>query len=213
MTQELQELLEKIKREGVDKARSEADEIVTQAREQAKRHLEDAKQKADKLRREAERDAQAFEQRAEQSLRQAARDLLLQVEKSLITRCEQLLRSEVDQSLADEARLTDWISKAVTAYLKDDGSSIEVVLGGQAAAQAEGLRARLRQEAAEGKGVEIRGDTLFPNGFSLRLAEGRIEHTFTSEAITEALSRLLRPQLAALFKPEDGKGEPSRPRP
>lgn len=212
MTQELQELLEKIKREGVDKARAEAEEIVTQAREQAKQQLEQAKREADKLRREAERDAQAFEQRAEQSLRQAARDLLLQVEKSLIKRCEQLLRSEVDQVVSDKALLSRWISEAITTYLKDDEKSIEVMLGGKAAAHAEALRARLSQEAAKGKGLEIRGDKLFPNGFSLKLAEGRIEHTFTSESITEALSLLLRPQLAALFNPEEEEGKPSQDR-
>ncbi len=69
-----------------------------------------------------------------------------------------------------------------------------------AAGQTAGLLERLRKEAASKQGVTITPNTAFPEGFTLRLQDGRVTHSFTTEAITAALARLLRPQLAKLVR-------------
>ena len=203
MTEELQQLLDRIRSEGVDKAQNEANVILENARKEATELVAQAKTESEAFRSEAQRDADAFAKRAEESLRQAARDVLIQVEQDLVKRFERVLLDDVEKTVADETTLTAWIADAVAAYLKGGAKEIEVVLGGGIAAQAAGLVERLRGDAATAKGVVITPSPAFPNGFTLRLEGGRIEHSFTAEAITAALSRLLRPQLAKLIQPTE----------
>ena len=66
MTEDLQQLLDRIRREGVEKAETEAKAIVEAARKEAAETLAKAKTEAEGLRKEAEKDAKAFAQRAEQ---------------------------------------------------------------------------------------------------------------------------------------------------
>lgn len=199
MTQELQHLLTHIRTEGVDKAKAEADAIRAEAKAEADAILAKAKTEAASLRQEAERDAAAFERRGQESLRQAARDVRLQVEQDLAKTIETLLRQAVDSATADSDSLRQWISAAVSAYTSGQ-DDIEVVLGGDAAKLAEALTAQLRDQASRPEGVRVSPSPAFPNGFLLRLEGGRIEQSFTADAITAALSRLLRPRLADLFK-------------
>jgi|LFRM01.1.fsa_nt_gb V/A-type H+-transporting ATPase subunit E len=201
MTEELQQLLDRIRTEGVEKAQAEAQALVEQARREAGEIVARAEAEAKAFRETAQRDADAYQRRAEQSIRQAARDVLIQVEQDLVKRFEGLLSREVGAAVADEASFRRWVSEAVAAYLKGGDKEVEVVVGGGAAAQAAGLLARLRQEAGTGQGITIASNPAFPAGFTLRLQGGRVAYSFTAEAITAALARLLRPQLAKLLAP------------
>ena len=56
-------------------------------------------------------------------------------------------------------------------------------------------------ESAEAvAGVTVVTDATTGAGFRVRLADGRVEHDFTGAAIVDALSKQLRPRLAALMK-------------
>ncbi len=200
MTQELQHLLTRIREEGVDKANAEADTILAQAKTQASEILAKARTEADTLRQDAERDAAAFEQRARESLQQAARDVRLQLQQDLTQTIETLLRKAVDATAADATSLQGWISSAVSAFISDSQADLEVVLGGDAAKLADSLTAQLQAQAAAPSGLRVNASPAFPNGFTLKLEGGRVEQSFTSEAITAALARLLRPQLAQLLQ-------------
>lgn len=201
MTEELQQLLDRIRTEGVEKAQAEAQALVEQARREAGEIVARAEAEAKAFRETAQRDADAYQRRAEQSIRQAARDVLIQVEQDLVGRFEGLLSREVGAGVADEAAFRKWVSEAVAAYLKGGDKQVEVVVGGAAAEQAAGLLARLRQEAGTPEGITITPNPAFPAGFTLRLQGGRVAYSFTAEAITAALARLLRPQLAKLLAP------------
>ena len=198
MTEDLQQLLDRIRREGVEKAQAEAKAIVDAARKEAADITAKAKADADALRKDAEKDAKAFESRAEQQVRQAVRDVNLQVAQDLEKVVMSLLNKDVKAAMADGATLKQWISQAVSAYLKGGEKEIEVELGGSAAAQVAALQKELRDAAAEG--VKVTGSAAFPEGFTIRLAGGRVEQCFTADAVTDALARLLRPQVAALLK-------------
>ena len=198
MTEDLQQLLDRIRREGVEKAETEAKAIVEAARKEAAETLAKAKTEAEGLRKEAEKDAKAFAQRAEQQVRQAVRDVNLQVAQDLENQIVNLLGDDVKGALADRGNVAKWVSQAVDAYLAGGEKGIEVELGGKAAEWAGELRAQLRAKAADR--VRVEGSPAFPEGFTIRLAGGRVEQCFTAEAVTDALARLLRPQIAELLK-------------
>ena len=81
------------------------------------------------------------------------------------------------------------------AYLGGKGS-VEV---SASAKLADVLRAKLAADAVAG--VTVVTDESTGAGFRIRLASGRIEHTFTGTAVADALAKQLRPTLAALMKP------------
>ena len=194
MTQDLQQLLEKIQRDGVEKAQSEAALLLDKARAEARALTEAAKKEAEKVRADARQEAEAFERRAEETIRQAARDAVLTVEKAVTALLTRLLLKEVDASFSKTDRVAELAAEAVRAYLGGKGP-VEVVAAAQLA---DVLRAKLSAEAANG--VTVVTDDATGTGFLIRLAQGRIEHTFTGAAVVEALAKQLRPRLAALMK-------------
>ena len=195
MTQDLQQLLEKIQRDGVDKAQAEADTLLAAARNQAKATVEAAREEAAKVKAEARQEAEAFERRAEETIRQSARDTVMNVEKAVTALFTGLLLKEVNAALGDADLVAKLAAEAVRAYIGGKGG-IEVAA---VARLAEVLRAKLSAEAADG--LTVVTDETTGAGFRVRLANGRIEHTFTGAAVAETLAKQLRPRLATLMKP------------
>ncbi len=195
MTQDLQQLLEKIQRDGVDKAQAEADALLANARAKAASLIDAAQAEAAKVKVEARQEAEAFERRAEETMRQAARDTVMKVEKAVTHLLQRLLLENVNAGFdANPELVADLAAEAVRAHVGSKGG-VEVAAS---AKLVDVLRAKLAAEAA--KGITVVTDETAGTGFRLRLANGRVEHAFTGAAVAETLAKQLRPRLAALMK-------------
>lgn len=194
MTQDLQQLLEKINTDGVEKAKSESAKIIDQANAQAKGIVDTATREAAQKIAQAKQEAEAFERRAEETIRQAARDTILNVEKAVTALLTNVLLKEVNATLNTAEIVAQLAAEAVRAYLHEK-SGLDVVAS---AKLAEAIRAKLAAEAVSG--VTVVTDDHLGSGFNVRLAKGRIEHNFSGAAVTDALAKHLRPKLAALLK-------------
>ena len=192
MAEELQQLLEKIQRDGVDTANAEAAAIVAKAKADAealaKKAAEDAKAAAEK----GKADAEAYAERARETIRQAARDTVLEVKEDVTRLLTNLLAKDVKEALAADA--VALAGEAVKSLVSAEGDA--EVAG--AAKFAEALRAQLAADAKGG--VKVVEDETTGTGFTVKLDGGRVEHDFTDAAIAEALAGRLRPDLAALLK-------------
>lgn len=190
MAEELQQLLEKIQHDGVEKANAEAAAILAKAKADAAAVLKDAETKAAALRAQAETDARAFEERARKTISQAARDTVLDVKASLGKLFDKLLAQDVSAALAAPAEA----ARLALAAVKDLGAvQADVAVGAKLAAA---LKAQLAADAA--KGVQVVLDETTGAGFALRLDGGRVEYDFSEAAIAAALAKRLRPDLARL---------------
>ena len=187
----LDALLVKIRTEGVDKARAEADAIVAQARKDAEKIVATARSEADQCKAQAQADADRFQQGAEATLRQAARDVRMKLEQDITSLLERTLGGEVDATLEAGAIVGKLVEEAVETYLRDGAVTVAA-----APKLAEALKARLAQKGE----VTVVTDAQMGTGFRVLLKGGRVEHDFTGEAVTQALTALLRPQLAKLLK-------------
>ena len=191
MAEELQQLLEKIQHEGVDKANAEAKAILDKANAEAKAIVEKAKEEAAATTAKAEADAQAFAERANKTIGQAARDTVMEVKNGVNKFFEGLLAQDVKAALADNAAAL--ASEAIKALAA--GSDTQVAANEQLA---EALRAQFAADAANG--VTVVTDESVGSGFSVRLDGGRVEHDFSEKAITAALAKRLRPDLAKIVE-------------
>lgn len=191
MAEELQQLLEKIQRDGVDKANAEADAIIAKAKADAAAVAKAAADEAAATRAAAETDAKAYADRAAKTIAQAARDVILEVRQGVSNLFDSLLGEAVNSALANPDAVAGLALEAVKAA----GSGAEIAAGENLA---QALRAKLAQTAASG--VTIVTDPATGAGFSVRLDNGRVEHDFSEAAIAAAIAKRLRPALAALVK-------------
>ncbi len=207
MAEDLKHLLDRIKREGVEKAESQAEQIVAEAREKARQLVAEAEAKAKALTGKAESEADAFAQRGTQSLRHAARDVVLSVGDTVTRLMESIVHRETESALSENA-LSEIVIAVVKAYCSDpDGKQNATLL--VSPDQQEELRAVIFSKLGDtvSQGVEIQADDSVARGFRVAVKGRHVEHDFTAEAIADALCELLRPHLAEIVK--DASSEPS----
>jgi len=187
--EDLQSLLEKINREGVQKADAEAKRIVDEAQKKADAILSSAREEAAKAKADAERSANESAARASETMRLAARDVVLGVKDAVTALFEQLLVKSVDKALADETTAVALVSSAI----RELAGPGEIVCG-------EKLAATLKAKLADLGSFTVVTDATFGTGFGVRLEGGRVEHLFTEEVISAELAKRLQGELAALLK-------------
>lgn len=200
VVEDLQSLLERIQKEGVDRAEAQAAEIVAAARRQAHDIVSEAKRQADETVTAGERDAEVFMERATTALEHSARDFLLQVQHNLETLFLENVRGELSDSLTPEL-MTQLVSELVQSYAdsSDEERRIDVRL-------APGDYQRFvdifmdKYRAMIGAGVEIHADDRIRRGFRVSFQEGNLYHDFTLEALADALGAMLRPPLRDIVR-------------
>lgn len=191
MAEELQQLLEKIQHDGVEKANAESAAIVAKAKADADAIIKEATEKAATLRTQAEADAQAYAERAGKTIQQAARDTILEVKDALAKTFDKVLAQDVKTALADPAAVAAMTLEAVKT-LNAEAADVAV-----SEKLADTLKAQLAATAVSG--IAVVTDENVGSGFSIRLDNGRVEHDFSEAAITAALAKRLRPDLAKLI--------------
>lgn len=187
----LDALLNKIRSEGVETAKAEAEAMLAKAKAEAAAIVAAAKTEAEAVTAAAKAEAERAAQGAEATIRQAARDVLLKLGQDITALLERTLGGAVDESLKAAPMVEKLVTEAVTAYIK--GGTAQVVA---APDTAKALKAKLAAQ----KEVTVVTDAQMGTGFRVKLAGGRVEHDFTGAAVTDALAALLRPQLAQLLK-------------
>ena len=187
--EDLQSLLERINREGVEKAEAEAKKIVDSAHSKADAIVNTALDEAEKARSAADRDSAAYVERANASLKQSARDVVISVQDAITSLLEKALVKNVEKALADEKTAVELVSTAI----KDLTGPGEITCGPKIA------QALASQVASAGSFTVVTNENV-GSGFSIKIDNGRVEHTFTSDVIAAELSKRLRPDLAALLK-------------
>ena len=185
--EDLQNLLEKINRDGVEKAEAEARKIIDAATAQAAEIVKKATAEAAQIRADADKDAADSAARAAETIRQSARDVVLGVKDALTVLLENLLAKNVDKALADEKTAADLVVSAV----KDLTGPGEIACGAR-------LAKALNAQLSTLNSFTLVTDDALGTGFTIKLDGGRVEHCFTSEVIAAELAKRLRPDLAKL---------------
>ena len=200
MSEELQSLLDRIEKDGVDKANAQAAEIVKNAETKAAEMLKNAEAQAAAHMAKAEEDSKAFEVRSTKALDQAARDVILSVERSVAAIFARIAAEAVATSL-DIETIRGCVSTLIESYAKADaeGARLAITLSDK---QREDVVAYLSQKFQDqlANGVSIAGSDAIGAGFKVAVTDKELEHDFTGEAVADALSSLLRTDLAAIVK-------------
>ena len=198
MADELQSLIERIQREGIEKAEADAATIVTRAKAKAAEIVKAAEAQAQALLKQADADAQVYTKRSTITLTQAARDVLIAVGQGLESILDEVVLKQVDQALAPET-LKAMLGRIAQAYAAHGMAEnrLAVLLNPEDKQNLERLvEAGVRD--ALGQGVDLRADDRIVKGFRISIRDGRVMHDFTAAAIAEAIGELLKPHLAEI---------------
>jgi len=200
MQEELQPLIDRIQKEGIETAESKAQEIIEHAQKEASAILEHASAQAEIILEKADQDAQAFTLRSRKTLEHASRDVLISIGQAVDKVFSDLVKEAVAEGL-DKSTLQEMLVKLAQSYGEANGrsSSIKVLLGNNEQGElASYLRGQLVEKLK--RGVEIQAENNSYSGFKVSFSEGNVYHDFTLETISEAISAFLRPKLAEIVK-------------
>lgn len=192
MAENLQYLIDRIQKDAVDKAEKEAASILSSAKDKAAQIIKEAELQAKNRLEQADKDALVYAQRSEKALKQSARDILITVGKGIEKMILDLLSLQVESNLSQ-----DTIKELLLSLVKNYNSELQVALSDKdAKALSSFILGEFKKQLQAG--VQVESDSKVRFGFKLKLENGKITHEFTNEAMADALSALLRPQLSKI---------------
>jgi V/A-type H+-transporting ATPase subunit E len=197
MAEELQPLLEQIRKEGVEKAQKEAAELLAQAKEKAAQVVREAETKAKELVVKAEADAEIYTQRSTATLEQAARDLLITVGQGIEHIISELVAESTKEALKIEVLEQMMVKMAEACAASHGETRIELMISEADQKQLVKFFVDKYREKMI-RGIELHTDKEILKGFKVSFADDHVYLDFTQEAIAESLTAFLRPQLAEI---------------
>jgi V/A-type H+-transporting ATPase subunit E len=198
-------LIQKIRLEGVERARQEADALIAAAKQQAVEIVRAAESRAARLIREAEDRLQQEATALRQAQERAARDWLLAVRAELNGLLQRLVQYECSAALADPA-LAELIRSVAVEWMRHGGAKNLELLLNERDAQALGDSFLARLQAELDVGVSVQTHPAIHAGFQIGGRGESMRLDFTDEALAESLAAYLNPRFAwALDELRPGK--------
>ncbi|MBQ8763236.1 MAG: V-type ATP synthase subunit E [Clostridia bacterium] len=196
---QLQELIDQIKKDGVDAAETEAKSIVDAAKAQAEKIISDAQAQADKILLNAKNENERMVKSSEDAIRQAGRNLLISFRESVARELKAIAGEGVNAVYSSDA-LAQLIIKVVEGWAaKPDAEDIAVILNGNDLKSLEETALAALKEKLS-KGVTLKANDNFDGGFRIAANNGAAYYDFSAEAVTDMLSNYLSPKVTELLK-------------
>ncbi len=206
MEVQLRELLETIKKDGVQQAERAAQEIVEKAQAQAATIVGRAEQQAAQLLEDGRAKIKRLEHSSQELLKQAARDQLLLVEGRLIALLKRCLLQQ-QRELLTPTRFADIIVQALAKGLTGQGKPLQIEVAQEEQQQIiTYLRTKLTTKILE-RQIELFSSPSLQHGFRLSIQKGMLTYDLSVEAIAEAMGQLLHPTLQQLLRESDNTEE------
>jgi V/A-type H+-transporting ATPase subunit E len=200
---QLQELIDKIKRDGIETASEEASRLRSQAEEEAKRIVDAARREADNIIAKAKTDAERTEKAGIAAVGQASRNVVLSFRTEIQVILDKIIAQEAASSLNDDV-LKAVLPEILKGWAGKGGESLDLILN---EAQLKKLNTFFKEKLAAElkKGVELKSDRNLGAGFRIANKDGSAYYDFSAESVAELLSAYLNPRLAETLK-ESAKG-------
>ena len=196
---QLQELIEQIKRDGVEAAEIQAAEILKAAQAQADQMISEAQAQADAILRNARKETDQMTAAGEEAIRQAGRNLLISFRESVVRELQTITKDNVSEvySSEDFAKL---IVRGVEGWVSQpDAGDISVILNSKDLKRLEEtLLAEFRNRMLTG--VTLSASDHFDGGFRISIQNGSAYYDYTTEAVVDMLSNYLSPRITKLLK-------------
>ena len=196
---QLQELIEQIKKDGVEVAETEAEAIIKTANEKAEKIIADAQAQADKILLDAKKENEKMVKSSEDAIRQAGRNLLISFRESVTRELNAIVSENVTAVYSSDAFEGLIISIVENWANKPDAEDIAVILNTQDLNKLEEtLLAALKEKMLTG--ITLKANDNFDGGFRIAVNNGSAYYDYSAEAVVDMLSNYLSPKVTELLK-------------
>lgn len=196
---QLQDLIEQIKKNGVEVAEEKAEAIIEAAKTEADKIISNAKAEADKILASAKETNERMVTSSEDAIRQAGRNLLISFRESVSKELNAILNQNVTEVYSSE-KLAELIIKVVEAWAKNpDAENIAVILNSESLNKLESvIIAGLKEKMLNG--ITLKAGDNFDGGFRIAVNNGSAYYDYSTEAVVEMLSNYLSPKVTELLR-------------
>lgn len=195
MTEEIKDLIEKIQQEGVFAAENKAKAIEDEAKSKAREIIEKAKNDARKLIEDAQNKISRMEENTKSQLKQAGRDLLLNLKDEINIILNKLIIRNTRESLKPGE-----VVKIITMLIKDYASQKNITISlnnDDYKMMEQGFLDELGEEIK--KGVTLKPSEDIAAGFIISYDQGKSFFDFSDKALAEYISLYLKPKLSEIL--------------
>ena len=200
MDVKLENLIEKIKKEGVEEAEQNAEEVINNAKKEAAQIVKRAKDEAQHIKDDAQKTADKFQKNAELALQQAMRDTELLAREKITQLLDDVFKREVKSAMSPDF-LKELILEIVRAWAKT--SKVEVTLNGEHREKVRDLLASGLQDDIKNTLTIKLGDSK-SQGFRIGIKDDAVYYDISDESIAELLKTFLNPNIQEIVDAQDG---------
>ncbi len=196
MSEEIKDLIARIKNEGIKAAQDKSSQIELEAKALAGKITKDAKLSAEKIIRDAQQEAERYRSSTEALLKQSGRDMILALKKEITSMLDIIIKKNISAALTPEEML-----KIISSLIKANTQKEEIVILLKAEdlkKVQKGLLAELSEEMK--KRIILKPSDEISSGFSISYDAGKSLFDFTGEALSEYISAYLKPELKNILK-------------
>ena len=196
---QLQELIDQIKKDGVDAAEAEATAIVDCAKAEAEKIIADAKAQAEKILADAKAENERMVKSSDDAIRQSGRNLLISFRESVTKELNAIVGDAVNAVYSADS-LTKLVADVVEGWAKNpDAEDITVILNTEdVKALEEAALASLKDKIS--KGITLKANDNFDGGFRISVNNGAAYYDYSAEAVVDMMSNYLSPKVTKLLK-------------
>ncbi len=209
----VEELIGRLRQQGVEEGKAEAEELMEQTRLRAEQRLDDARREADALLQQAREEAAQTKRAGEEAVQLAVRDAILRLKSEMVDQFADRIRRLVKRELGDADLLKQLILEIGGRSAPSTGQLAKLLLP-EDVVGLEQLR-RDPEEVKEGtlshfvatvtkdmlrEGLDIGTRDDSSRGIRIQMREEDIEIELTDQAIAELLLRHLVPRFRAIME-------------
>lgn len=201
---QLQELIDKIKKDGVGEAEKKAAEILAEAEKKAQGIISDAETKAASILSSAKLETERMEKSSIDAIKQAGRNILISFRDGVAAQLSAIINRETAKAY-DGGMLKTLIPETVKNWVSNgNAEDISVLLSPKDLETLEaGFKAALKDEIS--RGLVIKSDDSIDSGFKIGVDNGAAYYDFSSEAVSQMFAAYLNPKTALIMKEAAGQ--------
>ncbi len=200
MSQQVQELIDKIKSEGIQAAEKKAGEIESQAKDKADRIINDAKKQGEQFIASAQADIKKMKESTIVALQQASRDTLLNLRKEIQGILHNILTAQVRETMTPE-QLSQILEAVIKNYLSHSTAKAEIAVTlshHDLKILRDGFIKKLQDHLKHP--IKFHASAEISKGFTISFDSGKSSFDFTDESLVEYLANYLNPDVSDIVK-------------
>ena len=206
----VQELIDRIRDQGVQAAQAEVERLLHRARQEADAIVSQTQAEAEATQAKARAETEAYRQASLDALRLAARDTVLDLEARVLARFEEFVKRLVVSATRDKELVRSIVlvlaGHAAEEFIQDKEIEVRIssaLLEGQTGPvfQEEGKLAILGLSSDMlREGLELVSDSEIEGGARVRLVQDKLEIDLSDRAIARMISQRLIPRFKAILE-------------